>query len=157
MSWKWSQQSRNKKSRTYTKFQPNWSNYGRDTANFIGFSTVRKWRYEVTRSWNCVSRVQSDLVHCRNLSETTLHFVMGAQTFVTAVRPPLPPPASQDSRSRSSLIEDRERESATLSESRGAAPWPLGVRLRWGLHQQTSFQYRPFSYMSITYCSYHER
>ena len=38
---KMAQQSWRAKSRTCTKFQPNRSNYGRDTANLTGFSTVR--------------------------------------------------------------------------------------------------------------------
>ena len=82
---KMAQQSWRAKSRTYTKFQPNRSNYIKDTANLIGFSTVRKWRYEVTQTWNCVSGVRPCLVHSQNLSNLTVHFDGGQNPYWTAV------------------------------------------------------------------------
>ena len=84
---KMAQQSWRAKSRTYTKFQPNRSNYIKDTANLIGFSTVRKWRYEVTQTWNCVSGVRPCLVHSQNLSNLTVHFDGGQNPYWTAVCP----------------------------------------------------------------------
>ena len=55
---------------------------------FYWFFEKTQLRYMSSRSRNFVPRVHPSLVHSQSLSESTVHFSIGAQTFWTAVRSP---------------------------------------------------------------------
>ena len=46
---------------------------------------MRRWRYEVIQTWNCVPGVPPCLVHSQNLSELTVHSYGGQNPYRTAV------------------------------------------------------------------------